>query len=177
MRAAVAQAVALDIVIIAPVNDRPAPAPGAPLAVYYPAAYEQVIAVGGVNAIGGATEASAAAAGVDLLALAPMTHIIGPRTAGPMKISIITRSAAASEGPSSPDADRWPAPRAGPRLLDTDLAGRHLRAISSRWTTEHHRGHGSPPLRHGGPRSGPNRLYNGTAPALGHGRKKFLSSP
>jgi membrane-anchored mycosin MYCP len=68
LAAAVSEALARDVVVVAAVNDRPATLAGEPPDVWYPAAYQDVIAVAGVNLDGEPTPASQSAAGVDLLA-------------------------------------------------------------------------------------------------------------
>ncbi|MCM4084249.1 S8 family serine peptidase [Paractinoplanes hotanensis] len=82
LRSAVRAAVERDVVVVASVSDdepvgvaqRPAP--------WYPAADEDVLAVGGVGTDGAPTEASPAEAGVDLLAPAAGAVSIGPSGTG-----------------------------------------------------------------------------------------------
>jgi hypothetical protein len=79
LRAAVDDAVAHDIVVVAPVAGRGGGGDvGADQVVWYPAAFEPVLAVGGVSPQGLPTEASPARAGVDLVAPGS-----GAVTAGP----------------------------------------------------------------------------------------------
>jgi hypothetical protein len=78
LRAAVDDAVAHDIVVVAPVAGRGGGDVGAEQVVWYPAAFEPVLAVGGVSPQGLPTEPSPARAGVDLVA--PSS---GAVTAGP----------------------------------------------------------------------------------------------
>jgi membrane-anchored mycosin MYCP len=79
LRAAVDDAVAHDIVVVAPVAGRGGGDAGAEQVVWYPAAFEPVLAVGGVSPQGQPTEASPARAGVDLVAPSG-----GAVTAGPV---------------------------------------------------------------------------------------------
>jgi hypothetical protein len=68
LQAAVSEAVAHDIVVVAAVNDQATTSTGDQPDVWYPAAYPDVIAVAGVNIDGTPSQASPPAAGVDLLA-------------------------------------------------------------------------------------------------------------
>jgi len=68
LQAAVNEALARDIVVVAAVNDQTATTAGEPPPVWYPAAYQDVIAVAGVNLDGTPSQATQEAAGVDLLA-------------------------------------------------------------------------------------------------------------
>ena len=77
LRTAVTAAVGNDIVVVAAINDSQA-APGRQYDVWYPAAYEPVIAVGGVDMNGAPMVAAPATAGVDLLAPAEGAISCGP---------------------------------------------------------------------------------------------------
>jgi membrane-anchored mycosin MYCP len=68
LQAAVSAAVARDIVVVAAVNDRAATMSGQQPDVWYPAAYQDVIAVAGVNVDGTPSQDSPPGANVDLLA-------------------------------------------------------------------------------------------------------------
>jgi membrane-anchored mycosin MYCP len=78
LRAAVADAVALNAVIIAPVNDRTPGEAGNPPEAWFPAAYPEVLAVGGMNASDEPTEATGPASGLDILAPAVGSVVPGP---------------------------------------------------------------------------------------------------
>jgi hypothetical protein len=82
LRAAVARAAARDVLVVAPVDDGPAGTPGQPPPVWYPAAYPQVLAVGGVDIDGRATVRAPAAAGLDVLAPGKDAVVPGPSGAG-----------------------------------------------------------------------------------------------
>ncbi|GIJ62450.1 S8 family serine peptidase [Virgisporangium aurantiacum] len=82
LRAAVADAVAHDALVVAPVNDRTRGEAGRPPAAWFPAADPQVLAVGGVAVDGKPTEVTGPAAGVDVLAPAQGAVVPGPSGIG-----------------------------------------------------------------------------------------------
>jgi hypothetical protein len=98
LRAAVSAAVAGDAVVIAPINDRPAATADAPPAVWYPAAYDEVIAVAGVNFDGTPSQSSDPAAGVDLLAPDVDAMAGGPTGEGHYRIGGPAAAAASVAG-------------------------------------------------------------------------------
>ena len=87
LRAAVAAAVARDIVVVAPVSDQK-PQQGAPsAAAWYPAADDRVLAVGGIGPDGTMKEKAGPAAGLDLLAPGAGAVSIGPTGRGHYTVS------------------------------------------------------------------------------------------
>ena len=68
VRSAVDAATAAGIVVVAPISDRANGSAGGPRTPWYPAAYPDVLAVGGIDAQGRPTEPSGPASGLDLLA-------------------------------------------------------------------------------------------------------------
>ncbi|MFI2710489.1 S8 family serine peptidase [Micromonospora sp. NPDC018662] len=82
LRAAVIRAAERNVLVVAPVDDGPAATPGRPPPVWYPAAYPQVLAVGGVDANGRSTVPAPPASGLDLLAPGKDAIAPGPTGAG-----------------------------------------------------------------------------------------------
>lgn len=82
LRAAVTRAAGRDVLVVAPVDDGPASTTGQPPPVWYPAAYPQVLAVGGVDANGRGTVLALPASGLDVLAPAKDAVVPGPTGAG-----------------------------------------------------------------------------------------------
>lgn len=81
LRAAVEAAVARDIVLVAATSDqRGANQPGQPV-VWYPAGFDQVVAVGGIDVDGKPTEPTVEESGVDLVA--PGAEAVGVGPTGP----------------------------------------------------------------------------------------------
>ncbi|WP_432049790.1 S8 family serine peptidase [Verrucosispora sp. NA02020] len=81
LASAVAEAVARDIVVVAAVDDRSAPPSATAAPPWYPAAFPQVLAVGGIDPDGVPTEDSPPSASVDLVA--PATGAVSVAPAGP----------------------------------------------------------------------------------------------
>lgn len=86
LSAAVRAAIARDIVVVAAVADRSAQGAGREAAVWYPAADDQVLAVGGVDASGAPTETTPPAAGLDLLAPSVEAYSLAPVGAGHYRV-------------------------------------------------------------------------------------------
>ncbi|GGM63353.1 S8 family serine peptidase [Dactylosporangium sucinum] len=82
LQAAVARAAGQNVLVVAPVNDQAAGVAGQAPPAWYPAAYPQVLAVGGVDADGRATEVTGAASGLDVLAAAVDAVVPGPSGPG-----------------------------------------------------------------------------------------------
>ncbi|WP_329110970.1 S8 family serine peptidase [Micromonospora sp. NBC_01699] len=86
LRAAVNEAVARDIVLVAAISDqRGASQAGTPV-VWYPAGFEQVVAVGGIDADGKPTEPVVEKSGVDLVAPGVAAVSVGPSGPGHYRI-------------------------------------------------------------------------------------------
>ncbi|SNY69811.1 S8 family serine peptidase [Paractinoplanes atraurantiacus] len=81
LAAAVAHAEARDVLVVAAVGNEKPGADGTPGPPWYPAAYPLVLAVGGVDAKGQATELVTGRAGLDLVAPGKDVHTVG--TTGP----------------------------------------------------------------------------------------------
>ncbi|MGW4462609.1 S8 family serine peptidase [Micromonospora sp. NPDC004704] len=86
LRAAVDEAVARDIVLVAAISDqRGASQAGAPV-VWYPAGFPQVVAVGGIDADGRPTAPVVEESGVDLVAPGVAAVSVGPSGAGHYRV-------------------------------------------------------------------------------------------
>jgi hypothetical protein len=83
---AVARAAARDVLVVAPVNDSPSSLPGQPPPVWYPAAYPEVLAVGGVGVDGRATTSTGAGNAPDVLA--PSVGAVVPGPTGPGQYTV-----------------------------------------------------------------------------------------
>ncbi|MFG2042289.1 S8 family serine peptidase [Dactylosporangium sp. NPDC048998] len=86
LRDAVARAAGRNILVVAPVNDGPSNLPGQPPPAWYPAAYPEVLAVGGVGPDGRATTSTGAASEPDVLA--PGVGAVVPGPTGPGQYSV-----------------------------------------------------------------------------------------
>ncbi|MET7424489.1 S8 family serine peptidase [Dactylosporangium sp. NPDC005555] len=78
LRGAVARATGRDVLVVAPVNDGSSAFAGQPPPVWYPAAYPEVLAVGGVGADGQATTLSGKGSEPDVLAPGVNAVVPGP---------------------------------------------------------------------------------------------------
>ncbi|WP_436535636.1 S8 family serine peptidase [Actinoplanes sp. HUAS TT8] len=81
LRAAVREALARDVVVVAAVTDQKGSG-GRPPAPWYPASDDSVIAVGGITANGLATEAGSPGSGLDLFAPGEQAYSVGPDGTG-----------------------------------------------------------------------------------------------
>ena len=86
LSAAVRAALARDIVIVAAIADRSAQGNDRDTVVWYPAADDQVLAIGGVDAAGAPTEAAPPSAGLDLLAPVSEAYSVAPAGAGHYRV-------------------------------------------------------------------------------------------
>ncbi|MEW2445717.1 S8 family serine peptidase [Micromonospora marina] len=86
LRAAVRAAVAADVVVVAPINGQRAESADRPAAVWYPAAYPEVVAVGGIGPDGTPLGSPAPAAGVDLAAPGTEAVAAGPVGVGHFRV-------------------------------------------------------------------------------------------
>ncbi|MGW0504405.1 S8 family serine peptidase [Micromonospora sp. NPDC003241] len=86
LASAVAEAVARDIVVVAAVDDRATPSSATAPSAWYPAAFPQVLAVGGIDPDGAPTEDSPPSAGVDLVAPATGAVSVAPTGTGHYRV-------------------------------------------------------------------------------------------
>ncbi|PZG14873.1 type VII secretion-associated serine protease mycosin [Micromonospora craterilacus] len=82
LRAAVTRATNMDVLVVAPVNDRAPAVAGQPPPAWFPAAYPEVLAIGGVDLDGRATERPAKDGGPDVLAPGVGAVVPGPEGPG-----------------------------------------------------------------------------------------------
>ncbi|RIV36058.1 type VII secretion-associated serine protease mycosin [Micromonospora radicis] len=122
LRAAVTRATRADVLVVAPVNDRPSTVAGQPPQVWFPSAYPQVLAVGGIGVDGRASQPAAKEGGPDLLAPGVGAVVPGPVGSGVYTVDGSAVAAAYAAGAAAlvrayhPDLD---AGRVRDRLLAT----------------------------------------------------------
>lgn len=109
LASAVADAVRAGIVVVAPVDDGTPAIAGQAVPVWYPAGYDQVVAVGGVNTAGAPTQATSAASNVEVLAPSVGAIVPGPSGTGAYTVGGSAVAAAYVAGTVALLRSRYPA--------------------------------------------------------------------